>query len=245
MAKRPSREREEENIGAKLLITSSKERDRFYQKLDPYQKEYYNSIDQYSVIMVDQPAGTGKTTIAFLKGLQMLSEGKVAHLIYFRFPDKRYGKLGFLTGNKEEKEAPLMIPLYQACAECGLQPETIKFLMQEESIIATSDIGMRGVNLQDSFVIIDETQNGEIADIQLILTRIHDRNCKCLMIGHSGQTDNNVKRFGTDKLIPFQVYIKHMLKKPWSINCVLPINYRGEISKHADNIQETINELEW
>lgn len=239
----PSFAQEKVDWAINVLYNSSKDRDRFFQKLDQYQKYYLENIYSKSVVFVDAKAGTGKTTIAVLAGLELLRQGKVSRVVYVRFPDKRYAKLGFLTGCKEEKEEILMNPFYEAAAECGMQPEAVNRLAEKGFIEATTDIGMRGRNLKTSFVIIDEAQNGTIDDLKLLLTRIHDRDCKATVIGHSGQCDNPPKLYA-GKYNAFQVYQIHMTKKPWAVKCDLPNNYRGEISQHADNVDETIKELE-
>ena len=226
-----------------ILNNSSKDRDRLYAKLDSFQKEYCESIMQFPVIMVDQPAGTGKTTIAVMKALDMLRYGAISRIVYIRFPDARYGKLGFMKGYQDEKEAPLMGPFYDACAECGLQAEVVDSMIENGMIKLGTDIGYRGCNIKNSFVIIDEAQNGTIEDLQLMLTRIHDKNCKCLVIGHSGQCDSKLKLYGK-RFNAFQVYQIHMDKQPFTKICTLPINYRGKISLHADNIYQTIQEIE-
>ncbi|MNC83018.1 hypothetical protein D3C75_1367940 [compost metagenome] len=45
------------------------------------------------------------------------------------------------------------------------------------------------------------------------------------------------------KLTPFQAYKYHMLKAPFTKECELKNNYRGQISQHADMIQESLEEL--
>jgi phosphate starvation-inducible protein PhoH len=211
-------------------LQNSKERDRFYKKLDEYQLAYYNAIMEKSVICCNQPAGTGKTQIAVMAGLELLAQGKISKLIYLRFPDDRSLKLGFLPGDLELKQIYYMYPFYEAASECGLQDEVIDSLIEEKLIELTTDISMRGRNLKSSFIICDETQNARMPDLKLVLTRLHD-DSKCVMIGHNGQVDNYK---GNDNA--FIKYIEHMCKKPWAINCDLPNNYRGKISKWADEL---------
>ena len=93
------------------------------------------------------------------------------------------------------------------------------------------------------FLIIDECQNGDIEDIKLIFTRLHDAG-KGIAIGHSGQVDRKLPRYGSEKLIPFQVYQHHMAKKAWTKVVTLHTNYRGEVSQWADKVNATIKELE-
>ena len=116
--------------------------------------------------------------------------------------------------------------------------------MKNNLIELTTDIGMRGRNLKNTFVIIDESQSGTIKDLQLVLTRLHDSS-KCVLIGHSGQMDSDIPLIlrGNTERTPFEIYIEHLTKKPWAVKCELPINYRGKISKWADEIQKTIQEV--
>lgn len=223
-------------------LMDTKQVDRLYKKLDAHQIEYYDSIFNNKVTMVDAPAGTGKTTIAVMVGKELLAHGKVAQIVYIRFPDKRAQKQGFLPGDMNEKNSVYMQPFFDASSEVGLQPDAVFKLIDKGLITLSTDICMRGVNLKNTFLIIDEAQNGEIEDLRLMLTRLHDHSGHCVVIGHSGQVDNNVRRFGQQKFIPFEIYQLHMAKKAWTQICRLPNNYRGEISKWADNIQETINE---
>lgn len=208
----------------------SKDRDRFYGKLDEFQRAYYDSIIKKSVVCVDAPAGTGKTSVAVLAGLQMLAQGSISKLIYLRFPDDRSLKLGYLPGVLEDKQMYYMYPFYEACSDCGLQKETVDELIEYEVIELCTDIGMRGRNLRSSYVILDETQNARFGDLKLVLTRLHD-DSKAVMIGHNGQCDNFK---GNDN--SFNRYIEHLCKKDWAVSCELPKNYRGKISRWVDEL---------
>lgn len=215
--------------------------DKWFNKLDAFQKAYYKAISTKPCVLVDEEAGTGKTFVAVLNGINHLKEGKVNKLMYVRLPDKRNLKQGFLPGGDKEKNAPYMYPFYDAALKCGLTPEAIDILREFGVFELTTDLGMRGRNLEKVFLIIDEAQNGEISDFQLILTRSH-YDGPVVVIGHSGQLDNPVIKIGD--LIPFQVLQKHMLKRPaYAVMCELQNNYRSPIVKWVDKIQETVNEL--
>ena len=215
----------------------------WWRKADTYQRKYDAAIDFAKVVMVDAEAGTGKTTIAVKKGLEYLSKGLVSCIAYIRYVDGRTMKLGALPGSLGEKEHGFMYPFYEALEECGLSEEQILELQAKKLIEASTDIFWRGRNMKDTFLIIDECQNGSIEDMQLILTRLHDAG-KGLAIGHSAQVDRKLPRYGPDKLLPFQVYQLHMAKKPWTKLIHLENNYRGEISQWADKVKLTIQELE-
>lgn len=224
-------------------LMDTKVTDQLYAKLDEYQKLYYDCLMHHKVIFVDEPSGTGKTTIAVMAGIEFVRRGR--KLVYIRFPSRRAERLGAAPGSIEEKEAKYMFPFYEALSECGLQDEAITILEDKGLIEARTDVRERGRNIKGSFIIIDEAQNSEdIEQLRLILTRVHDQDSTIAVIGHSAQSDGNVKRYGKDKLNAFQVYTRHMIKKPWAVCCHLVNNYRGPVSRWADKVEETILEIE-
>lgn len=205
--------------------------DKYYTRLDTRQKEYYQYLldKSKSVICVDSPAGTGKTTIAVMAGLQLLEQGDVNKIYYIRFADDRSLRLGFLPGDTTDKTSIYMTPFYDACLELGLDKFHVDEMISQEQIVLCTDIAMRGINISKAFVIIDESQNARFNDLKLVLTRIKD-DCKVALIGHTGQIDN----FKGTQEWAFQRYMIHLCKKNWAIQCSLPVNYRGRISSWAD-----------
>jgi phosphate starvation-inducible protein PhoH len=218
----------------------TKQMDKLYRKLDEYQRVYYESIMDKPVVFCNAPAGVGKTTIAIMVGLILLNEGKISKLVYLRTVNERTNRQGWLPGSLEEKSAILFHPFYDAMIECGIQLEYVDKLIEEGILVTTTDVTMRGRNIKNSLLILDESQNLSLDDLQLLLTRVSD-NSKSVVIGHSKQIDGKVKLY--DGFTPFEVYAIHMCKKSFAIQCELKINYRGKISQWADNIQQTIKEL--
>ena len=56
-----------------LQLKNNKERDRLYAILDEHQKNYYKVIMDKSVVCVNEKSGCGKTQVAVLAGLTLLS----------------------------------------------------------------------------------------------------------------------------------------------------------------------------
>lgn len=215
-------------------IINGKEIDRYYSRLDQYQKEYYEALfkkDLY-LVCVNSPAGTGKTTIAVMAALEMLRQGSISKIYYIRFPDDRSLRLGYLPGDETDKTSSYTKPFFNACEEFGVSQDRVYALEEDGYIELCTDISMRGTNISDAMVIIDEAQNARFADLKLVLTRIKD-NCKCVLIGYSGQTDN----FKGEEEHAFEKYIEHMCKQPWAVLCDLPKNYRGKLSTWADKLE--------
>lgn len=221
---------------------NGKEIDRYYNRLDPYQKNYYNALysrDDIILVCVNSPAGTGKTTIAVMAALEKLREGSISKIYYIRFPDDRSLRLGYLPGDEEDKTSSYTKPFFDACEEFGIDKLHIMNMCDYGCIELCTDISMRGTNISDAMVIIDEAQNSRFTDLKLVLTRIKD-NCKVALIGHSGQNDN----FKGEDSHAFEKYMEHMCKQKWAIKCDLPKNYRGKLSTWADKLELDESEKE-
>jgi phosphate starvation-inducible PhoH-like protein/PhoH-like ATPase len=235
-------EQEDDNKGFEALAGNLTP--EWWNRADKHQTAMIAAIEYYKVTMVDARAGTGKTTIAVKMALDALKAGSVDTIRYVRFVDQRTQKLGFLPGDPSTKEYGFMHPFFEALEECGLQTEAIVSLMAHKVLETSTDIHMRGRNMKRTFLIVDECQNGDIEDMRVVFTRWHDKVGRMVVIGHSGQVDRRLPRFGREKLIPFQVYQRHMDKKPWTKLVTLTKDYRGEVSQWADEIDHTIKELE-
>lgn len=192
---------------------------------------------EYKIIMINAPAGTSKTWLS-AKAAYHLHSKENKELLY-TFSPVQEGRLGFLPGNLNEKTDPYKQPLLDALLSLGIKPITAIFnnefdethiLNRGAWIKATPHVFMRGINLENKTIIIDEAQNWTLHELKLLLTRCHD-NTKVIMIGHTGQCD-----LKDPKSSGFQPYINHFLQKPWAKQCFLTQNFRGELAQHADKI---------
>ena len=93
-----------------------------------------------------------------------------------------------------------------------------------------TDNNLRGVNLMDCLVIIDEGQNMGVSDLRLVLTRIHD-DSKCVLLGDSRQSDNP-----GDKEHCFVDYGNYMVEHIGR-KVELTRNFRGRLSKIAEDYE--------
>ena len=95
-----------------------------------------------------------------------------------------------------------------------------------------SHVYLRGCNLENKVVIIEETQNMYVDELKKVLTRISDTS-KTIVIGHSGQCDlyHHPENSG------FVKYIEHFKDKDYARICELNTNHRGIVSSWADELQ--------
>jgi phosphate starvation-inducible PhoH-like protein len=80
-------------------------------------------------------------------------------------------KLGFLPGDLSQKVDPYLRPLYDALYEMLGIERTEKYL--EKGIVEIAPLAyMRGRTLNNSFIIVDESQNTTKEQMKMILTRM-------------------------------------------------------------------------
>ncbi|NJL48635.1 MAG: PhoH family protein [Leptolyngbyaceae cyanobacterium SM2_5_2] len=151
------------------------------------QKQYIKSLRTHDLIFCIGPAGTGKTFLATMVGVQALLNNEYERLILTRPAVEAGERLGFLPGDLQQKVNPYLRPLYDALHEL-VDPEKIANLM-ERGIIEVAPLAyMRGRTLSNAFVILDEAQNTTPAQMKMVLTRLgfHSR---MVVTGDITQTD--------------------------------------------------------
>jgi predicted ribonuclease YlaK len=206
----------------------------FAPKLTDEQREYVDAIFDYQLVMVNAKAGTGKTTLA------VACARIIGKPLVYVFNPVQEAVMGFRPGTQTEKELAYHQPLIDALLEINENPAQAIFsedtlvLGNKRHISAAwcypkSHIFLRGTNLRDSAVIIDECQNFTVQELRKILTRIHD-SCKVICIGHTGQVDI------ADEASGFARYIGHFRGQPYCKVISLNENFRGDLANWADAI---------
>tara|TARA_B100001250_G_scaffold354490_1_gene328383 strand:+ start:2121 stop:3080 length:960 start_codon:yes stop_codon:yes gene_type:complete len=135
------------------------------------QRAYIENIQKYEINFGIGPAGTGKTYLAVAAAVDGLLNEKVDRIILVRPAVEAGEKLGFLPGDLSQKVDPYLRPLYDALYEMLGIDKTEKFLMK--GIVEIAPLAyMRGRTLNNSFVIVDESQNTTKEQMKMVLTRM-------------------------------------------------------------------------
>ncbi len=151
------------------------------------QRQYIQAVRSHDLTFCIGPAGTGKTFLAAVLGVQALLNNEFERLILTRPAVEAGEKLGFLPGDLQQKIDPYLRPLYDALYEF-IDPEKIPGLM-ERGVIEVAPIAyMRGRTLNNAFVILDEAQNTTPAQMKMIVTRLGFRS-RMVVTGDVTQTD--------------------------------------------------------
>ncbi|MCR6650993.1 MAG: PhoH family protein [Cellvibrionaceae bacterium] len=135
------------------------------------QQKYVNAVRNHDINFGIGPAGTGKTYLAVACAVESLLKDEVERILLVRPAVEAGEKLGFLPGDLSQKVDPYLRPLYDALYEM-LGFENVGKLIERHVIEVAPLAYMRGRTLNNSFIILDESQNTTREQMKMFLTRI-------------------------------------------------------------------------
>jgi len=177
-----------ETFFQKNLLLDFKIKKPFY--FNQNHRAFYDCIkqDDTNMAFVAGSAGTAKSYIAILAGLELLKEKKISSIIYIRSVIESASQgIGALPGEINEKFLPYAGPLIEKVTEIT-DMNTCLSLQAAEVIKAIPVNFVRGLTFNDALVIVDECQNMQKSEISTILTRF-GRNTKYVLCGDLKQSD--------------------------------------------------------
>lgn len=159
------------------------------------QHDYIRSIIESDITFCTGPAGSGKTACAVGLACDHLVTGKVENIVLSRpvVETGRHG-LGYLPGSLENKIHPYLVPMLDEL-NLYLGKTRVDLFLTNQTIRIVPLEYMRGYNLHNSFIILDEAQNATLSQIKMILTRI-GRGSKLIINGDLNQSDLQNKDIG-------------------------------------------------
>lgn len=182
-------------------------------KLPPRNKEqlfFANMILEATtdIIASSSPSGSGKTALATACAMKLIDkpDNTYEKIVYVRNPIDSVDKdayIGFKKGDMGEKMGGYFTPINDALetfaraetrrSKKDLTRENVELKIEE--FIKRYDIifpyigNLRGSNLSNAVIIIDEAQNFSLSSMQLVLTRVSDSS-KVVIIGDINQVDS-------------------------------------------------------
>jgi PhoH-like ATPase len=121
--------------------------------------------------------GSGKTMLATKVALHHIEKETYKTLVFLRNPVSSDGtEIGYLPGSKEEKTIDFMRPLLQYIENEKTQGYA-DFLIKNEKVKMDVVTFLKGVNIDDSFVIVDEAEDLNTKLIKLVGSRIAKKSC--------------------------------------------------------------------
>jgi len=186
--------------------------------------------DQIQVGTVLGSAGTGKTLVTLASALhKTLKERKFERILIIRPVSQVGSELGFLPGDLESKTAPYMGSIYDAgevifqnmrrIFDRSIDTNGLDYLIQQDRLMFATPNFMRGRNLPNSYIIVDEAQNLSKSEIKTLVTRTGEGS-KMILTGDPYQTDvpyvdevSNGLSIVTKKFLGEDIFSTVILKK--------------------------------
>jgi phosphate starvation-inducible protein PhoH len=161
--------------------------------LNPRQKEVLASNKN---LVVHGAAGTGKTLLVLYRALVEVQAQRKEKVIIMRsaVPTRN---IGFLPGSASDKTKVYEAPYMDLASQLYQRDDAYAMLKRQKKVEFVSTSFIRGINTENSFLIVDEFQNMSFHELDSIITRL-GKNCNIAFSGDAGQADlvtNGLKPF--------------------------------------------------
>ena len=163
--------------------------------LTPSQERVFDAFSKQKNLYLYGAAGTGKTFIAVYLALQeILNEQSSYDKLYIVRSLVPTREIGFLPGDHDDKAELYQIPYQNMVRYMFKMPDDASFdmlyanLKAQETISFWSTSFLRGTTLDNSIVLVDESQNLNFHELDSIITRL-GVNTKIIFAGDAAQTD--------------------------------------------------------
>ncbi|GAB3565290.1 PhoH family protein [Spelaeicoccus albus] len=145
---------------------------------------------QVGIVSLGGRAGTGKSALALLAGLETVLERRAHRKVMVFRPLYAVGgqELGYLPGSEGEKMNPWAQAVFDTLGAL-VSPEVIDEVLSRELLEVLPLTHIRGRSLHDAFVIVDEAQSLERNVLLTVLSRI-GQNSKVVLTHDVAQRDN-------------------------------------------------------
>jgi len=195
---------------------------RFQVQLNEEQKEAKQIILDSKITVLRGQAGSGKSLIAAQVGLDLLFRKEVEKIILTRPAVTSGEEIGYLPGDKDAKLAPYTAAIYDNMYRLYSKEKIDKEIM-EGNIEVIPLAFMRGRNLTNCCVVVDEGQNITHRQMELVLGRMC-QGSKMIICGDVAQIDLKDK-----KLSGFNFICTNFKEVPGFAVVTLKTNHRDPI----------------
>lgn len=151
-------------------------------------------------IVAHGSAGTGKTFCSLYMGLvDVIKKKRYSHITIVRSAVETR-KIGYLPGTEKEKTEVYEAPYRDLCEEYFDDVNAYEKLKMNGTIRFMTTSFIRGTNLRNCFLLVDEYQNMTFHELDSIITRVNG-DCRLAWCGDTYQADlpaqSGIKQFNT------------------------------------------------
>lgn len=144
--------------------------------------------DEIPLVCITGRAGSGKTFLTLLSGLDAMLSGKYERIVVTRNMEPVGRDIGFLPGDVREKMEPWMSPLMDNFRHHFKDKTYFEAMIDKGQIEIAPLSFIRGRTFNNAFIIVDEAQNASIHELKTIITRIGEGS-KIVLMGDTDQID--------------------------------------------------------
>ena len=183
------------------------------------------------IVVVNGPAGTGKTLFATEYGIRYFLTEMYEKIIFTRPSVTVDEDLGYLPGTLEEKMAPWIRPIYDILYRFFTCKEITQMI--EERIIEIAPLGfMRGRTFTNTWIVADEMQNATISQMKMLMTRVGN-NCRLIITGDLEQSDSNCELNGLQDFL-------QRLKKVTKSDSICSFSFEKSDIQREEGVKEVL-----
>lgn len=169
----------------------SKAQNLHIQPKNQHQQDFLNSIQSNIISVGTGSAGTGKTYLACRYAAKELLAGNIQKIVITR---PYIAVSGRTTGYKPDTDLeklrafiqPMLSVLYEVLGKGMVEQQ----LLLADKIELAPFESIRGRSFDNAIIIVDESSNTTIGEVQAITTRLGE-NCRLIMIGDNAQSDTS------------------------------------------------------
>jgi len=239
------KDKRDEKISDTLLVIKNRKKSQkiTIETLNAEQAMAYHLLTNtdLSLVTLNGIAGTGKTLLAILAGVEQAILGSKYKRITVMRPIVSLSNkdIGYLPGDEAQKIAPFMRPIYdnlqfiKTRSTPGVQ-QKIEKALEVGTLSIEAMAHVRGRTYNDTILIIDESQNSTPMESKTLITRM-GKNSKIIMVGDVHQIDSPYLNESTNGL-------SHVIDKfskfnyPYYGHIALQKGERSELSAIAAQI---------
>jgi len=152
------------------------------------QQKVWDLFNSGANIFMHGSAGTGKTFLALYLALGELNADDSINSITIVRSAVPTRDVGFLPGNLKEKSRVFEQPYEAIATELYSRGDAYEILKNKGDIEFVTTSFIRGINLNNTIIIVDEAQNMTFHELDSIITRC-GKNCRVIFCGDYKQND--------------------------------------------------------
>lgn len=195
---------------------------KFQVSLNEEQKQAKSTILENKITVLKGQAGSGKSMVAAQAALDLFFKHEVEKVILTRPAVTSGEEIGYLPGDKDAKLAPYTAAIYDNMYRLYNKEKIDKEILDGHIEVIPLAF-MRGRNLSNCCVVVDEAQNITHRQMELLLGRICEGS-KMIICGDSAQIDLKDK-----KISGFNFICNNMTNIPGFAVVTLKTNHRDPI----------------